>query len=59
MVNRRKPKFSQVGDGRRLGVGGAVFIIVMGVLFLLLAQSMVRHRFFSGSRFLHPQQQAN
>jgi hypothetical protein len=32
----------------RLGIGGFLFLVVLGVIFFLLAQSMVHHRFFRG-----------
>jgi hypothetical protein len=33
-----------------LEIGRLVFIVVLTVLFFLLGQSMVRHRFFQGGR---------
>ena len=34
----------------RFGIGSLVIIVVLGVIFFLLGQSMVRHRFFRGGR---------
>ena len=34
----------------RFGIGSFVFIVVLAVIFFLLGQSMVRHRFFRGGR---------
>ena len=39
------------GSGQKprwLGVGKCLFVIVLAILFLLLGQSMVHHRFFRG-----------
>jgi hypothetical protein len=39
------------GSGPRprwLGAGKCVFVVILAILFLLLAQSMVHHRFFRG-----------
>jgi hypothetical protein len=33
------------------GIGRLLFAVVLAVLFFLLGQSMVRHRFFEGGRF--------
>ena len=32
------------------GIGNFLFIVVLAFIFFLLAQSMVRHRFFGGQR---------
>ena len=32
----------------RLGIGSLVFIVALAVVFFLLGQSMVHHRFFRG-----------
>jgi hypothetical protein len=32
----------------RFGIGRLLFVVILVVLFLLLGQSMVRHRFFRG-----------
>lgn len=32
------------------GIGRLLFIVVLAVIFFLLGQSMVRHRFFQGGR---------
>jgi hypothetical protein len=34
----------------RFGIGSFLFIVVLAVIFFMLAQSMVRHRFFEGGR---------
>jgi hypothetical protein len=39
------------GEGQEpssFGIGKFLFVVVLAVIFLLLAQSMVRHRFFRG-----------
>jgi hypothetical protein len=33
------------------GVGKFLFIVVLAIIFFLLAQSMVRHRFHAGGQF--------
>jgi hypothetical protein len=33
------------------GIGKFLFLVVLAVMFFLLGQSMVRHRFFQGGRF--------
>ncbi len=33
-----------------------LLILLLSLLLLLLVQKMVQHRFFRGSRFLHPEQ---
>jgi hypothetical protein len=38
------------GKPPRFGIGSFLFIVVLAVILFLLAQSMVRHRFFSGGR---------
>jgi hypothetical protein len=40
--NGREPPF--------FGIGQLLFIAVLAVIFFLLGQSMVRHRFFQGGR---------
>jgi hypothetical protein len=35
-------------EPRWLGAGKCLFVIVLAILFLLLAKSMVHHRFFRG-----------
>jgi len=40
-AGRKPPEF---------GVGRFLFIVVLAIIFFLLAQSVVRHRFFSGGR---------
>ena len=35
----------------RFGIGMLLFIVVLTLIFFLLAQSMVRHRFHEGGRF--------
>ncbi len=37
----------------RFGIGKFLFVVVLGFIFLLLAQSMVRHRFCEGRRIEH------
>jgi hypothetical protein len=37
----------------RVGVGTFFFIVAMVVLFFILGQSMVQHRFFWGGRYYH------
>ena len=50
-------KRTSVNTGRpmiRLGLTKAAFIIVLTFLFLLLAKSMVRHRFCTGGPYNNP-----
>jgi hypothetical protein len=35
----------------RFGAGSVIFALVLAIIFFLLAQVMVRHRFFQGGRF--------
>jgi hypothetical protein len=35
----------------RFGIGSVLLAVVLAVIFFLLAQSMVRHRFHEGGRF--------
>jgi len=35
----------------RFGMGSVLFAVVLAIIFFLLAQAMVRHRFFQGGRF--------
>ena len=35
----------------RFGIGVLLFVVVLTLVFFLLAQSMVRHRFHEGGRF--------
>ena len=32
----------------RFGIGSLLFVVVLGVVIFLLAQNMIRHRFFRG-----------
>ncbi len=41
-AGRKPPEF---------GVGKFLIIVVLAIIFFLLAQSMVRHRFHAGGRF--------
>jgi hypothetical protein len=69
MLDKRRPDLMTTYSKRKTGAGekspwlGIVkflFIVLLVVLFLLLGQSMVRHRFFRGGSLnpnssLHPQ----
>jgi hypothetical protein len=35
----------------RFGMGSILLAVVLAIIFFLLAQAMVRHRFFQGGRF--------
>jgi len=39
------------GPPPSFGIDKLLFLVVLAVLFFLLGQSMVRHRFFQGGRF--------
>ncbi len=57
-TERDETKLAEPGPPERppLSFVQGVLIILFTVLLLLLVQSMMRHRFFRGSRFLHPEQ---
>ena len=49
---------SERGNGPAFGMGKFLFVVVLAVVFFVLAQSMVRHRFCAGRRVDHLTPQA-
>jgi len=58
-TERDETKLAEPGPPERppLSFVQGVLIVLFTVLLLVLVQTMIRHHFFRGSRFLHPEQE--